>query len=98
MDPQGKRTIFVLTKVDLAEQNLANPDRVSEPESLLKFFFQLTGYCLADQIRKILSGKLFPMRALGYFAVVTGRGNKDESIQSIKQYEESFFAKSKLFK
>ncbi|KAI8433886.1 hypothetical protein MSG28_015820 [Choristoneura fumiferana] len=63
---ENPNAIILCIQVDLAEENLANPNR----------------------IRRILEGKLFPMKALGYYAVVTGRSRKDDSIQSIREYEE----------
>ena len=38
------------------------------------------------------------MKALGYFVVVTGRDDDNDSISEIQKYEEEFFMNSKLFK
>lgn len=74
IDKKGRRTILVLTKVDIAEKTHTNPSK----------------------IKKILDGELFPMKALGYYAVVAGKSGKNEDIQEIKDYEEQFFLTSSL--
>lgn len=74
IDKKGRRTILVLTKVDIAEKTHTNPSK----------------------IKKILDGELFPMKALGYYAVVAGKSGQNEDIQEIKDYEEQFFLTSTL--
>jgi len=74
MDDAGRRTILVLTKVDIAEKTHVNPSK----------------------IKKILDGELFPMKALGYYAVVAGDSGKNTDIQQIRDHEENFFLTSSL--
>eukprot|EP00127_Corallochytrium_limacisporum_P003343 Clim_evm32s148 gene=Clim_evmTU32s148 len=73
-DPDGKRTIAVVTKIDVAEMN-----GISE-----------------QRLEKLVTGKLFNMNALMYFAVIAGSGRSDDSIDDIKEYENSFFRNSRL--
>eukprot|EP00123_Amoebidium_parasiticum_P016511 comp23471_c0_seq1/m.39216 comp23471_c0_seq1/g.39216 ORF comp23471_c0_seq1/g.39216 comp23471_c0_seq1/m.39216 type:complete len:888 (-) comp23471_c0_seq1:214-2877(-) len=76
VDPKGSRTVFVMTKMDVAEQQ----------------------HTSAARIRSIMEGRLFRMHALGYYAVVTGKGDANEDIEDIKRYEQDYFAKSQFFR
>lgn len=74
VDEKGRRTIVVVTKVDVAEKAHDDP----------------------SEIKEILDGQIFPMKALGYYAVIAGKGREDDNIQDIKDYEEQFFRTSSL--
>uniref|UniRef100_A0A8C8BMI4 Dynamin-like GTPase OPA1, mitochondrial n=1 Tax=Otus sunia TaxID=257818 RepID=A0A8C8BMI4_9STRI len=91
MAPDTKETIFSISKAYMQNPNaiiLCIQDGSVDAERSI----------VTDLIQQIIEGKLFPMKALGYFAVVTGKGNSSESIDSIKEYEEEFFQNSKLLK
>ncbi|KII66271.1 Dynamin-like protein [Thelohanellus kitauei] len=76
IDPNGSRTICVLTKLDIAERNNVKIER----------------------IQRLMSGKLFPMKALDYFAIIAGTGDPESSISEIAAYEQDFFKRSSLFR
>uniref|UniRef100_A0A8C4Y7A0 Dynamin-like GTPase OPA1, mitochondrial n=1 Tax=Gopherus evgoodei TaxID=1825980 RepID=A0A8C4Y7A0_9SAUR len=98
MAPDTKDTIFSISKA-----YMQNPNAIIlciQERSIVTDFMDLAEKNVAspNRIQQIIEGKLFPMKALGYFAVVTGKGNNAESIESIKDYEEEFFQNSKLLK
>jgi len=54
--------------------------------------------CDPVRLKQILDGKLFPLRALGYFAVVAGMDDRNASINQIRAYESDVFQTSELFR
>ena len=64
--------------------------------SYLHAFIYMKNKHVKGRIQKILNGQLLPMKALGYFAVVTGMPDgDDQQIDKIKQYEADFFENSR---
>lgn len=51
-----------------------------------------------NRIEKLLSGKLFPMKAVSYFAVIAGTGKSEESIADIMAYEQEYLENSNFVK
>jgi len=55
--------------------------------------------CDPVRLKQILDGKLFPLRALGYFAVVTGvDGTTEATIDQIQTHEAQVLKTSELFR
>lgn len=79
-DPQGRRTIFVLTKVDMAEENLTNPDRVIIFSSTIDFPFKIK-FSVTDTkniIRKTVPDESFRLFCSSYRSWPKGRFNPND--------------------
>ena len=88
--------------VDFERSNVTEMVSEADPEGK-RTFVVLTKVDLAeregirpDRIQSLLAGDLLPMAAIGYHAVVTGRGRAEDSVGEIEKHETGFFTRSVL--
>ena len=88
--------------VDAERSQVTDHVRKSDPtgeRTLLVLTKVDKAICDPVRLKQILDGKLFPLRALGYFAVVTGiDGETDATIDQIQTHEAQVLKTSDLFR